>query len=65
MTGHYVIFEGKGRAKLREFEVTPPRLGEVLLENDYMPGSRKRKVRRWAWCSTGASSGSGSGRRRS
>lgn len=35
MIGHRVVFVGKGQAVVREFEVTPPGAGEVLLENDY------------------------------
>ncbi len=35
MTGYYIIFESRGRAVLKEFEVPRPGADEVLLENDY------------------------------
>jgi 2-desacetyl-2-hydroxyethyl bacteriochlorophyllide A dehydrogenase len=35
MTGHYVEFESVGKAVLKSFEVPQPRVGEVLLENEY------------------------------
>ena len=35
MTGHYIVFEGIGRAALKPFEVPQPKAGEVLIENEY------------------------------
>jgi len=35
MNGFYVVFESAGHAALRKFEVSRPKAGEVLLENDY------------------------------
>ena len=35
MTGHYVVFEGVGKAALRTFDVPQPKAGEVLIENEY------------------------------
>ena len=35
MIGYYIIFESKGKALLKEFEIPQPQADEVLLENDY------------------------------
>ena len=35
MTGYYIIFESKGKAVLKEFEIPQLKADEVLLENDY------------------------------
>jgi 2-desacetyl-2-hydroxyethyl bacteriochlorophyllide A dehydrogenase len=35
MTGTYVVFESVGKAVLKQFEVQPPKAGQILLENEY------------------------------
>lgn len=35
MTGHYIVFEAKCRAVLKEYKVPEPGVDEVLLESDY------------------------------
>ena len=35
MIGYYIVFEAKGKAALREFEVPELKADEVLIENDY------------------------------
>ncbi len=35
MTGYYIVFESKGKAVLKEYEVPEPKADEVLLESDF------------------------------